>query len=84
MEQLRPDKAYCSMVTSSFSGKKCQIIGISSPKLTLFRAGITANLVCLMKLVPSRFLVGFQQISNQSIIGGPHSTSFFCAIRKPL
>ena len=71
MEQLRPDEAYRSMVTSSFLGKKGQIIGISSPKLTLCRAGITANLTCLMKLVLSRFLAGFQQVSNQSIIDGP-------------
>ena len=57
-------------VSGSFSGKKGRI-SISSPKLTLCRAGITANLTCLMKLVLIRFLAGFQQVSNQSIIDGP-------------
>ena len=30
----------------------------------------------LPKVVPSRFLAGFQQVSNQSIIDGTHNTFF--------
>ena len=90
MEQLRPDEAYRSMVTSSFSGKKGQLIGISSPKLTLCRAGITANLVCLAKTCRRWFPTGFWRVSNKyptNPLLMDHTVlilQIFCAIRKPL
>ena len=62
MEQPETCRTPAALGIRQVFGKKDQISGIFSPKLTLCRAGNNANLV---------FLPGSRQVSDCSITDGP-------------